>query len=285
MKLIAVVLSLLLAGSGWAGAKEYRRGTEVCTDLSEEFFKEDSENLFNQYAHASCLVIKGQDALGMPMLYHLADHESHIPSSFFIADYLSTDGQFNDKLTTTNIDEALKYYFRTLALIDLYPYYPGEEFDFYEIEFQAELYSVLSIPLLYLNKYEKGIRGDNCKRLIQNGYQKSCPIFAEEYQRTTLDSLNQALRFAQDCAGLPEKRHFIPILYQATMKSCADKVELVLDLIPLEEKRQQLLLREDCKNIMEECSEYKDNYVQLHILMKQHMERMNKLFEEARQKR
>ncbi len=279
MKLIVVVLSLLLAGSGWAGAKEYRRGNQICTDLSEDFFKEDSENIYNQYAHAGCLVIKGQDAAGMPMIYHLADHESHIPSSFFIADYLRSDGQFNEQVTDTNIDEALKYFFRTLALIDLHPYYPGEEFNFYESEFQAELVSFSEIPNLYLNKYIIGIYSETCERAIQHGYQESCPILSEEDQRTTLDSLNQALRFAQECAGLPEKRHFQPRLYQASMKSCADMVELVLDLIPLEEKRQQLLLREDCKDPIE-CSEYMDNYMQFFNLVEQHMERKTKFFEE-----
>ena len=278
MKLIVVVLSLLLASSGWAGAKEYRRGSRVCTDLSEVFFKEDSENLYNQYAHASCLVIKGQDALGMPMIYHLADHESHIPSSFFIAEYLSTDGQFNEQVTDTNIDETLKYYFRTLALIDLYPYYPGEEFIFYESEFQAEVVSFISLLNLYLQKYINGTHGETCERAIQHGYQESCPIYSEEDQRTTLDSLNQALRFAQECAGLPEKRHFEPRLYQAIMKSCADGVGLVLDLIPLEEKRQQLLLREDCKDPIE-CSEYMDNYMQSVNLLEQYMERKGKFFE------
>ena len=280
MKLIVVVLSLLLASSGWAGAEEYSRGDQACTDLSEEFFKEDSESISNQYGHASCLVIKGQDALGMPMIYHLADHESHIPSSYFIAEYLSTDGQFNEQITDTNIDEALKYYFRTLALIDLYPYYPGEEFDFYEYEFQAELDSVFNIPSLHLNKYIIGIQSETCKRAIQHGYQVSCPTDSEEYQRTKLDSLHQALRFAQECAGLPEKRHFKPKLYQAIMKSCANIAELVLDLIPLEEKRQQLLLREDCKDPIE-CSEYMDNYTQISNLYLQSQERIRKSFERS----
>ncbi|MCY4307993.1 MAG: hypothetical protein OXC57_06935, partial [Rhodobacteraceae bacterium] len=94
--------------------------------------------------------------------------------------------------------------FRTLALIDLYPYYPGEEFNFYEFSFQAELSSVFAIPAIYLGKYQKGIKGDTCERAIQHGYQGSCTIYLEEYQHTTLDSLNQALRFAQECAGLPE---------------------------------------------------------------------------------
>ncbi|MCY4307994.1 MAG: hypothetical protein OXC57_06940 [Rhodobacteraceae bacterium] len=57
-------------------------------------------------------------------------------------------------------------------------------------------------------------------------------------------------------------------------------VELVLDLIPLEEKRQQLLLREDCKNIVE-CSEYRDNYIQFRNLMKQYIERERKISEEV----
>jgi len=278
MKLIVVVLSLLLASSGWALAEKYTRGNQTCSDLSEDFFKEDSEDLYNQYMHASCLVIKGQDAAGMPMLYHLADHESHMPSSFFIGKYLSSDGQFSEQMTDTNTDEALKYYFRTLALIDLYPYYPGEEFNFYESEFQAELVSFFNIPNLYFNKYAIGIYSETCERAIQHGYQESCPILSEEDQRTTLDSLNQALRFSQECAGLPEKRHFKPKLYQAIMKSCADDVELVLDLIPLEEKRQQLLLREDCKDPIE-CSEYMDNYMQQRNLVEQSMERRVKFFE------
>ncbi|MCY4185612.1 MAG: hypothetical protein OXD45_09905 [Rhodobacteraceae bacterium] len=122
-----------------------------------------------------------------------------------------------------------------------------------------------------VNKYINGNQGDTCERAIQHGYQGSCTIYSEEYQRTTLDSLHQALRFAQECAGLPEKRHFKPKLYQAIMKACADIAELVLDLIPLEEKRQQLLLREDCKNIME-CSEYADNYVQISNLIRQFTE-------------
>ena len=279
MKLIVVVLSLLLASSGWAGEKEYRRGSRVCTDLSEVFFKEDSENLYNQYAHASCLVIKGQDALGMPMIYHLADHESHIPSSYFIGRYLHSDGQFNEHTTRTNIDETLKYYFRTLALIDLHPNY-GIEFNLYEAIFQVELYSVLYIPDLYLFKYAIGIESETCEKAIQHGYQESCPILSEEYQRTTLDNLNQALRFAQECAGLPEKGHFKPKLYQAIMKSCAVMVEVVLDIIPLEEKRQQLLLREDCKDPIE-CSEYMDNYTQISNLYLQSQERIRKSFERS----
>ena len=192
---LSLILLLVFSCSSWA--KEYSRGNQACTDLSEYFFKEDSENIYNQYMHASCLVIKGQDALGMARIYHLADHNSHIPSSFFIGDYLSTDGKFNDQVTDTNIDEALKYYFRTLALIDLHPNYPGEEFNFYESEFQAELVSALHISNLYLNKYIVGIYSETCKRAIQYGYQESCPILSEEYQHITLDSLNQSLKYTQ----------------------------------------------------------------------------------------
>ena len=129
-----------------------------------------------------------------------------------------------------------------------------------------------------VNKYINGNQGDTCERAIQHGYQGSCTIYSEEYQRTTLDSLHQALRFAQECAGLPEKRHFKPKLYQAIMKSCAVMVEVVLDIIPLEEKRQQLLLREDCKDPIE-CSEYMDNYMQSVNLLEQYMERKGKFFE------
>ena len=276
---LSLILLLLFASSSWANG--YKRGNQVCSDYqyAEEVFKQDSEDISNQYMYASCLVIKGQDATGLARLYHLADHNSDIRSSQFLGNYFSSDGQFTNHLTKTTIEEALKYYFRTLALMDLYPNYPGEDFIFYELEFQAELNSSYLIPVLYLEKYLLGSQSDSCKRAIQYGYQGECPTYeAYDYEFTTIDSLNEALRYAKECANLPQKRHFDPKHYQAATKSCANIVELVLNIIPLEKKRQELLLREDCKDPIN-CEKFMSNHNEIVEILKKSIEKRQKAFE------
>ena len=275
---LSLILLLVFSCSSWAN--EYRRGNQVCTDLSEKYYKEDSEDISNQYMHASCLVIKGQDAAGLPRIYHLSDHNSHIPASLFLGNYLGSDGQFNTYLTETKIDEAIKYYFRTLALIDLNPGYPRRmDLDIFEYDFQAELKSAYQLPILYLHKYRLGVMNDSCIKALQYGYKGECPTH-HGYESTTRHSLNEALIYARECASLPKKKHFRADYYQAVIKSCGYLEELVLDLIPLEEERLQLLLREDCKDPLN-CEDYMENYDEIAGYHEQSIEKARKVFEGA----
>ena len=253
---LILLLFVVLPGSAWA--EKYKRGHWVCSNLSEEYYRQDPDDLYTRSLYASCLVIKGEDNQGLPKLYTLADQHDHIPSSFFLANYLVSDGKLSAYLTQTNIEEALKYFFRTLALIDLSPNYPGEDLDLYELDVQAELKSTFFIPMLYFQKYLVGIMNDSCKRAIPHGYKKECPTH-QGYDTTTMDSLKKVIQYARECASLPKKRFFTEDYYQANMKACPNLEELASKLIPMEEKRQQLLERPDCQDPIN-CEDYMDNY-------------------------
>ena len=273
---LILLLFVVLPCSAWA-EKKYKRGNHSCSDLSEEYYRQDPDDLYRRYMYASCLVIKGQDNQGLPELYTLADHHDSIQASYFLADYLGSDGQLNTYLTETNIEEALKYFFRTLALIDLSPYYPGEEYSIYELNFQAELGSTYYIPLLYVQKYMVGIMNDSCKRAIAHGYKEECPTH-HGYDTTTMDSLKKAIQYARECASLPKKRYFKEDYYQAIMKSCPNLEELASDLIPLEEKRQQLHLRADCQDLIN-CEDYMDNYGNISRMKKESVKVRQRYFD------
>ena len=255
---LILLLFVVLPCSAWAN--NYKRGNQVCSDFAfaEEYYRRDPDDLYNRYMYATCLVIKGEDNQGLPKLYTQADHHDSIQASLFLADYLSSDGKFDGYMTDVNLEEALHYYFRTLALIDLFPNYPGEDLYSYEIGFQSELRSSYRIPLMYIEKYNYGILNDSCKRAIAHGYKKECPTH-HGYDTTTMDSLKKVIQYTRECTSLPKKRHFRLNYYQASVKFCKILEEAASNLIPLENKRQQLLLRPDCQDIIN-CEDYMDTY-------------------------
>ena len=278
-------LILLLFFSIFSWAEEYKRGNYVCSDVDLELFNRDSENLDNRYFYASCLVIRGQDSQGLPMLYILADHHSHLLASDFLADYLQTDGRFETLLTEVTIDEAIKYHMRTQAIIKLMPLYP-EPYELIEKFKQKELKSVYNLPHLYLFKYELGIIGDYYKHLLQSpSYQgdrtkETYPNY-NSYMR---DSLNNIIRYAGECASQPQKDHFNLGRYQATVKSCRLMKELAVTLFPLEEKRQGILLQSHCEDLNEDsCPEYYEAHKEIKTLSEAYIAEHAKLFAPLKQ--
>ena len=274
----SLILLLIFSYSSWA---EYRRGDRVCTDKSEEYYRQDSENLENQHLYASCLVIKGQDAQGLAMLYPLADHKSLVTSNFFIADYLETDGRFENTLTISQLNEAIKYHLRTLAIINSIPTYPEPDYWAYERLNQMELKSTYVVPVMYLEKYESGAIGDYCNHAIQSGFEKAddCPTFPE-YNSYMLDNLNKVVRYARECASLPQKRHFDLNRYQATVKACSLFKELALTLlIPLEEKRQEILLQPKCADLNKtNCPEYYETHQEIADHIRDYVREKDRIF-------
>ncbi len=274
--ILGLLLLAVLPGSAWA--ELYERGNRVCTDFSEAEYRRDPDSISNRSMYASCLVIQGKDNEGLPELYTLADDHNYIPANYFIGKYLSSDGKFDSSLTRTNIDEALKYFFRTLALIDLYPNYPaGEDFHIYESVFQAELGSWIELPLLYLEKYKLGVFTDYCKRAIPHGFKKRCPIY-QDLEYTTIDSLKKIRQYAGECAGLPTKRHFKHDYYHAVIGVCSVLEELASNVIPLDEKRLQVILRPDCQNPLD-CEDYDTLLDEIFDLYEQYLEKHFELFE------
>ena len=277
---LSLVFLLIFSYSSWA--EEYRRGDRVCTDKSEEYYRQDSENPYNQHLYASCLVIKGQDAQGLAMLYYLADHKSLVISNFFIADYLETDGRFENTLTISKLNEAIKYHLQTLAIINSIPTYPEPDYWAYERHNQMELKSTYVVPVMYLEKYERGAIGDYYRHLLQSpSYQgERNKETYPEYNSDMLDNLNKVARYAGECASLPQKRHFNPIRYQATVKACSLFKELASTLlIPLEEKRQEILLQPKCADLNEtNCPEYYETHQEIADHIRDYVREKDRIF-------
>ncbi|MDE0092667.1 MAG: hypothetical protein OXN83_05240 [Oligoflexia bacterium] len=274
-----LVLLLLFSLSSWA---QYERGSRVCTDKSEEYYKQDSEDIGNQYLYAACLVIKGEDAKGLAMLYHLSDHQSSVTASFFLADYLETDGRFMAPSSEKNLDEAIGYYLRTQAIIALIPSYPEPDYFFHEKNHQMELKAVYRVPFLYLRKYGTGIIGDYRRHLLQSpNYTGSREKETySQYNSYMLDSLSKVARYAGECANLPQKRYFNSTRYQATIEACHLLEELAFTLIPLEEKRQEILLQPHCKDLNEtNCPEYYETHKTIYDLREDFIEKLEIVFQ------
>ena len=254
---LSLILLLFFSFSSWAIE---RRGEQGC-DFSEakKFYEQDSEDLGNQVLYATCLVIKGEDANGLARLYHLADNKSSVSASFFLAEYLETDGRFRNPTTRNKLNEAIQYYLHTQAIIALIPNYPEPDYFFHERNYQIQLNSIFRVPNLYLWKYELGANGDYRKHLLQSpSYQGDQNTNTyPKYNTLMWDSLNKMILHAEKCTNLPKKRHFDPKFYKATIEACLLFKELALTLMPLEEKRQEILRQAHCKDLNKiNCPEY-----------------------------
>ena len=258
---LSLILVLFFSFSSWA--KTDRRGERGCNfSKAKKTYEQDSKDLGNQYTYAACLVIKGEDINGLARLYHLADYQSSVSASFFLAEYLGTDGRFRSPATEKNLDEAIQYYLHTQAIIALIPNYPEPDYFFHERNYQIELYSVFYPSELYLWKYRLGTLGDYTKHLLQSpSYQGNRTKTHPKYNTLMRDSLNKAVYHAEQCANLPQKRHFDPKLYKATIEVCHLIKELALTLMPLEKKRQEILQQAHCKDLnRDNCPEYYETH-------------------------
>ena len=267
---LIIVLVLFFSFSSWA--EVYKRGKRSCDFASaEEYYKQDSKDIGNQVYYAHCLIIKGEDSKGLSMLYHLADHKSSHIASFFLALYLETDGDLkNHPNTRKSLNQAIKYYLRTKAIISLIPQYPMPDYIFHEREEQMELKSIRSVVYLYLEKYKFGAIGDFRRHQLQSpSYtgERNKTLFSE-YNSFMLDSLEKMAYHAGECANLPQKRHFDPAIYRKTIKVCNLSKELAVILRPLEIKRQEILLQTNCQDLTKtKCPEYYETHTKIHELI------------------
>ena len=277
IRLTCLAMLLAAAGTGWA--ETFTRGMQSCDfSVAEKYYQQDPNDLSYQDLYATCLIIKGDDANGLPMLYHLADQKSSVTANFFLADYLSTDGRFANPSTKKTLDEAINYYYRTLAIIDLIPTYPEPDYFFHEKNHQMHLNSTYRVPRLYLARYQLGAAGDYGAHLMQwPGYEGESKDTFPKYNTFMRDSLNQGLQQAQHCRDLPRKRYHNPAHYKANAESCTLLVDLIKTLIPLEEQRQQILL--DCRDEngivqmgWENCPKYYESHKEINNLMEAYSE-------------
>ena len=131
------------------------------------------------------------------MLYPLADFQSSINASFFLAEYLSTGGKFSSEVDNENMDEAINYYFHTLALIALIPTYRSRSTGADEKNYQMHLNSAFRVAEIYLWKYKLGAIGDyNTRSAYEDDRNRNT---YPQYNRLMKDSLNKSFQQAQEC--------------------------------------------------------------------------------------
>ena len=284
VKLLCLIMLLSVTATGWT--ETYTRGEKSCDfSVAENYYRQDPEDLGNQVLYASCLIIKGDDSTGLPMLYYLADQTDSVKANSFLADYLRTDGRFRNPTTETNLDEAINYYYRTQAIISLIPTYPEPDYFFHEKNYQMHLFASYRVPSLYRYRYQLGAAGDYMAHLLQ------WPDYDGDWNRDTFpkyngfmrDSLNQGLRTARECRDLPQKHYHNPTHYKANIESCALMVDLFQTLIPLEEQRQEILLGcRDENDIVqmgrENCLPYYETHTEIHNLMEAYGETASEIF-------
>ena len=280
---VVLVLSLFVSSLSYAEQK-YKRGRYVCSDRAEDRFKQNSEDLHNRYLYFSCEVIKGNDSVGLPELYILADRHSNLLANNFLAHYLQTNGELdNSFIDITTVDEAIKYRMRTQALIKLIPNYPPEGLRFIERDGQIELDSAYKLPHLYFLKYNLGIIGDYRVVLINSpNYEgdKNLETYPD-YNTKMYDSLENVIKYAGECANLPQKAHFNPDRYQATIKACDLMRDVAKNIDLLEENRKNIL--KTCDNFTEDeesCPEYYKAHDEINELMVDYVAKYDELLGE-----
>ena len=215
----------------WARIK-YERGNWSCNSLDLLVAWRDSKDVDTRAEYYKCVVIQGKDSEGLPELYLLADQpggwgQNSIYARYFLANYLRTDGKLDGSTAPNKIDEALKYYFAVWAQAKLEQ---DSDNDFYEL--QAAYY----VPRLYVFKHNHH-------------------VFSLDYS-----NLDEVIRYADECANLPNKTGVEPERYQATITSCRLMKDTALKLKPLDEKRVETLTQPHCEAVREAVSEdYPDN--------------------------
>ena len=267
MKLVKFIIGLLLLVPFLSTAqdteyeKEYERGIFSCSEADvKSLLNQDSENIDWQYLYFSCKVIQGYDRF-LNDIYDLADNHSHLLSKDFISHYEQTDGGLDGyPKTDTRVDEAIKYREQTLATIKLIPNYPKNSWFYDELErdYQIELNSNHTLPYLYFYRYNLGLIGDyEFHRINSPSYKKGKYVETfDKYNKSMYYSLENVVKYAEQCMNLPYKQHFDKKLYDNTKKACGLMWEVALKIELLEKERKDLL--SECNDLNKEgnCPEY-----------------------------
>ncbi len=265
---VAAVLFIFVVPNA-SKAEQIKRGYRVCSENFSDNWSADAPSLNSRFIWGTCTVISGDDENGLEVLYDLANQHSHVSATFVIADYLGTDGRFALPRTEANINDAIEFYSRTVALIKSMSDYPGPDLGAYERNSQFELRSYSRIPLFYLKRYVLGVSGDAYRHLYRSpSYEgeKSEKTYPQ-YRDVTEDSLNKLIEHATECGYLPNKKHFDPALYEFVINNCNLKREIGLKLQPLEVRRQQILEQEQCQDLNQKnCPEYFETHEQIRKL-------------------
>ena len=241
----------------------YRSGAYGCGDFeAEEKAYMEQLNDPDPYVsvtlvYALCLLLKGevtnnQDDVskGMLILHGLADQHSNIVANYWIAEYHSSGGSFNTNIADRNLDLAVDYYSRTLAIIKTYNSYPPLIYSMWEKNHNIEMKTYHFLPLVYLAMFYRGVYGDYSVRLLNSpSYEGGRDLETyPEYRHNIMGYINLAIEHAGNCKNLPLKSHFDKFS-PYYIKVCAMYEEKAKLLKEAYVKRQLILNQDRCKDI------------------------------------
>ena len=245
----------LMCFSGFATS--YIAGNEGCANFeAEEKAYYEEENIHVTLVYAICLLVKGEATnnpsdvtKGMAILHELSDQQSNVPASYFIAEFHLTGGTF-DTVSYKNLDIALNYFFRTLAIIDTFHNYPPSVYTVWEEKNNMEMLSHYKIPFIYLDMFYFGVAGDYILRILNSpSYEGTRDLETyPKYNKNIMSNINSAIDYARQCKSLPQKRHFSD-LFPYYKEICAMYEEKAILLKDIQWKRHQLLSEERCKDV------------------------------------
>lgn len=281
-----VALAMLLLEPLGALADNYKRGNYSCTGFAEAewLHRSEPENVYYRLAYAHCLIARGgqdHDALGILHSIADGDHRARVEAAFMIAEYIETGGEFGDSIDENNINEAIEAYGKVVFLIRLAPDYPAG-LELMEEESQIELRSHYRLALLYYAKYKYGGSGTDHVHLMRSpGYDGSTDLKTfPDYAPYTINSLERAIEFADQCLALPMKWYFEPDLYEELLAACRAIKDAATAILPLERKRLVLLDTVTCSNDLLKCVEYEYILDEINAIITQTSANIDEIFGE-----
>ena len=284
LPVMLILFSLVFFSCADLALANSSRGNWICGDFkdAEQDYRVDPENIYNRIGYAHCLIVKGKDSEGLAILHNIVDHSTHparVKAAWMLANYISTGGTFEDTIDKDNINEAIEAYGRVIFFISLDPNYP-QKTSLYEEEAQIELTSHYRLPLLYSEKFKKGATGtDNMHLLSSPSYNGDRDLKTyPEYSPYTIDSLQKAIEFADQCLALPLKRHFQSSSYRNYIAGCRVLKEAAQDSLPLERQRLVLLDTDSCSNDLPQCLEYQEIKSEMVSIIRQAGSELRQIF-------
>ena len=279
-----LILFFLLSSGALAFADNYQRGAYICESFrrAEQNHRRHPDSVDLRMGYAHCLLTRGEDGdhqEALSILHHIADRHNNVNAAFVIAEYIGSGGTFEDTIDYDNLNEAIAAYARVLFFIDLDPDYPPG-MGLYEAESQMELRSSYRHPLLYFEKFTSGALGTENSHLLKSpSYdgEKDLKTYPE-YSPYTMDSLRKTVRFSNRCVALPKKRHFLTEQYKKSRAGCQVLGKVAEALLPMEEKRLDLLADKSCSGDLPKCSEYYDLRKKMVAILERVTSDLNKIF-------
>ena len=294
MKRFILILGLsLMCYSSFAGTN-YKVGAEACFNFEE---KEQAyqEQLYDPDPYVSvtlfyslCLLLKGKRennraeiGQGIDLLHQLAYGGNSVVANFLLAEYHATAGTFKH-IPDYNLEKAVEYYNRTLAIIKTYSNYPPPKYMLWEKRRSMELGAYYQLPRVYLVMFYVGFIGNyNIKLHASPSYEgnredKTYP----EYNQNIVHNIDRMIEHAWNCKEIKIKSHFKKDIALAYKKVCKVHYDKAKDLKRIHEEFHALLSQKRCNDIGSDEMVFA-NCPEIDGLMEELNSTYNSIFEEA----